>query len=564
MFGFLRWFCFLGSGGFYSHHGAMLRPVQRGKFADRRQWSLAAGEAAAALGRGLSYHNVHSDLDGHHQMRHKLVGLDHNLQSASHQFSGDSKYDDFNQIPNFDDDDEEEEDVEPPRPVGLLSLFMYSTNWDIVLVIVGCLGALINGGSLPWFSFLFGKFENKIPKESKGDKTQMMKDVEMLKSRKLWERRWHISFTMYSPSYAAIQSGDLWRSLSKGRGSYFGATGFLQESWYIAEQAISSIRTVFSFVADENLAARYGELLSNSAPLEAKIGFAKGAGIGVIYLVTYSTLALAFWYGSILLLEMRSPVVMPWLASLGLALSVAYFAQFTQGTVAATRVFDIIDRVLEIDPYNPEGRMFPSVRGKIEFPSRHDATILSSLDLVIRFRSKKTLALVGASGGGQSTIFALIKRFYDPEKEPVLFATTIRVLKTVRDRDFSRDIAVSLPSELPATAAIASETAAIAPATAAITENATKKEAVAAFVTANAHGFIHDLQQGFDTQVDNRYHTSNIHINELVQCTCSDFPASKTDSQFGAKRTQLSGEAVAQQAIDKISKGRTTVVIAQG
>lgn len=68
----------------------------------------------------------------------------------------------------------------------------------------------------------------------------------------------------------------------------------------IAEQAISSIRTVFSFVAEDVLAAKYVESLENSMPLGTKIGFAKGIGVGVIYLVTYATWALAFWYGSIL------------------------------------------------------------------------------------------------------------------------------------------------------------------------------------------------------------------------------------------------------------------------
>lgn len=69
----------------------------------------------------------------------------------------------------------------------------------------------------------------------------------------------------------------------------------------IAEQAISSIRTVFSFVAESQMAIKYSELLKNSVPVGVKIGFAKGAGMGVIYLVTYSTWALAFWYGSILI-----------------------------------------------------------------------------------------------------------------------------------------------------------------------------------------------------------------------------------------------------------------------
>lgn len=81
-------------------------------------------------------------------------------------------------------------------------------------------------------------------------------------------------------------------------------TLFLQNSYKkagsIAEQAISSIRTVFSFVAEENLAARYDAVLDELVPVGKKLGFAKGIGIGVIYLVTYSTWALAFWYGSIL------------------------------------------------------------------------------------------------------------------------------------------------------------------------------------------------------------------------------------------------------------------------
>lgn len=104
-----------------------------------------------------------------------------------------------------------------------------------------------------------------------------------------------------------------------------------------------------------------------------------------------------------------------------MALSLSYYAQFAQGTVAATRVFDIIDRVPEIDPYSTSGRTVTSGRGRIEFksvsfsyPSRPDAQILQSLNLVIP--ASKTLALVGASGGGKSTIFALIERFYDPIK----------------------------------------------------------------------------------------------------------------------------------------------------
>ncbi|PHT34109.1 hypothetical protein CQW23_25909 [Capsicum baccatum] len=45
---------------------------------------------------------------------------------------------------------DEEDDTPDPKKVGLLSLFKYSTKLDIVLLLLGCIGALINGGSLPW------------------------------------------------------------------------------------------------------------------------------------------------------------------------------------------------------------------------------------------------------------------------------------------------------------------------------------------------------------------------------------------------------------------------------
>lgn len=99
----------------------------------------------------------------------------------------------------------------------------------------------------------------------------------------------------------------------------------------------------------------------------------------------------------------------------------SYFAQFAQGTVAASRVFEIIDRVPEIDPYDGSGRTFSSVRGRIEFndvsfayPSRPDTEVLRSVSFVAP--PSKTLALVGVSGGGKSTVFALIERLYDPTR----------------------------------------------------------------------------------------------------------------------------------------------------
>lgn len=81
---------------------------------------------------------------------------------------------------DMDDEDEDDDAAGPPKNVGLFSLFRYTRNWDWLLVFIGCVGALINGGSLPWYSYLFGNLVNKLSREAKNDKGQLMKDVEQV------------------------------------------------------------------------------------------------------------------------------------------------------------------------------------------------------------------------------------------------------------------------------------------------------------------------------------------------------------------------------------------------
>ncbi|KAK7838130.1 abc transporter b family member 1 [Quercus suber] len=271
-----------------------------------------------------------------------------------------------------------------------------------------------------------------------------------------------------------------------------------------------AIVVVGAYLAEDKLTARYAELLTKSMLLGAKLGFAKGAGTGVIYLVTYSTWALAFWYGGILVargeisggaaiacffgvnvgevLDMKDTCLH---FHRGLALSLPYYAQFAQGIVAASQVFEIIDRVPEMDPYSPEGRAIKSVHRTIEFkgitfayPSSPNAQILSSLHLVIP--SHKTLALVGASGFPP---FLLLER-----GTITLDGHDLRTLQV----KWLRDQIGMLGQEPALFATSIIENVMMGK------ENATKKEAIAACVAANAHRFITDLPLGYDTQVGDR------------------------------------------------------------
>ncbi|CAN1827876.1 ABC transporter B family member 19 [Linum perenne] len=559
---------------------------------------------------------------------------------------------------NYEDDDyyeddgyyEEGEEEEATTPVGLFGLFKYSSRWDMFLLFLGCLGALINGGSLPWYSFLFGNFVNRIAKDTKD---QMMDDVQKIcvqmtalsivvmlgayleitcwrlvgdrsahriRSKYLravlrqnigffdteigtgdvmhgiasdvaqiqevmgekmahfvhqlftffcgyvvgFLRSWKVSLVVFSVTPLMMFCGIAYKAVYVGLATKEEAS--YMKAGTIAQQAISAIRTVFSFVAEDKLADKYNELLMNSVPVGAKIGFAKGAGMGVIYLVTYSTWALAFWYGAILVAkgEISGGDAIACffgvnIGGRGLALSLSYFAQFAQGTVAATRIYEIIDRVPDIDPYSSEGQILSDCRGRIEFkevifayPSRPDALIMRSMNLVIP--SSKTLALVGTSGGGKSTVFALIERFYDPNSGVITLDGYD--LKTLQVKWLRSQMGmVGQEPILFSTSIIENVLMG--------KEDATEREAMKACIAANAHDFISALPQGYDTQVGDRGTLLSGGQKQRIALARAilkdpiilllDEPTSALDPE---------SESVVQKTIDKISVGRTTVVIA--
>ncbi|RCV32767.1 hypothetical protein SETIT_7G029100v2 [Setaria italica] len=550
----------------------------------------------------------------------------------------------------YDDDDDGEIEVRIGKPVSISGLFKYSTPLDIILLVLGCVGATVNGGSLPWYSYLFGNFINKVVNS---DKAQMMKDVKQISIymvflaavvvigayleitcwRIIGERsalrirreylkavlRQEIGFfdtevstgeVMQSISSDVAQIQDVMGEKMAGFVHHvftfiFGYVVGFTKSWKIAlavfavtplmmfcgiaykaiyggltakdeasyqragsvaQQAISSIRTVFSFVMEDRLADKYAEWLNKAAPIGIKMGFAKGAGMGVIYLVTYSQWALALWYGSQLVAkgEIKGGDAIAcffgvMVGGRGLALSLSYYAQFALGTVAAGRVFEVIDRVPEIDAYDGGGRVLSALRGRIEFkdvefmyPSRPEALILYNLNLTIP--AAKMLALVGVSGGGKSTMFALIERFYDPARGTItldgqdLPSLNLRWLRSQ----------IGLVGQEPilfATSIIENVMMG--------KENATRQEAIAACTKANAHTFVLGLPDGYDTQVGDRGtqlsggQKQRIALARAIirdpRILLLDEPTSALDAE---------SEAVVQQSIDRLSAGRTVVVIA--
>ncbi|VAI87392.1 unnamed protein product [Triticum turgidum subsp. durum] len=230
----------------------------------------------------------------------------------------------------------------------------------------------------------------------------------------------------------------------------------------IAEQALSQIRIVQSFVGEQRVAQAYSAALAVAQSIGYRNGFAKGLGLGGTYFTVFCCYALLLWYGGHLVRGHHTngglaiaTMFSVMIGGLALGQSAPSMAAFAKARVAAAKIFRIIDHTPGI---TKEGVELESVTGRLElrnvefaYPSRPDTPILRRFSLSVP--AGKTIALVGSSGSGKSTVVSLIERFYDPSsgqimldgvelkdlklrwlrsqiglvsQEPALFATSIR------------------------------------------------------------------------------------------------------------------------------------------
>uniref|UniRef100_A0A8C4PE57 Bile salt export pump n=1 Tax=Dromaius novaehollandiae TaxID=8790 RepID=A0A8C4PE57_DRONO len=335
----------------------------------------------------------------------------------------------------------------------------------------------------------------------------------------------------------------------------------------VADEVLSSIRTVAAFGGEKKEVERYDKNLVFAQHWGIRKGIILGLFTGYMWLVIFLCYALAFWYGSKLVLEEDeySPgtLLQVFFGILVGALNLGQVSPcleaFATGRGAATNIFETIDKKPTIDCMSEDGYKLDKVRGEIEFhnvtfyyPSRPEVKILENLTMVIK--AGETTAFVGASGAGKSTTIQLIQRFYDPsdgmitldghdirslniqwlrsqigivEQEPVLFATTIA--ENIR---YGRD-------------------------------EATMEEIIKAAKEANAYDFIMDLPQQFDTHVGeggsqmSGGQKQRIAIARALvrnpKILLLDMATSALDNE---------SEATVQEALHKAHLGRTVVSIA--
>jgi len=202
----------------------------------------------------------------------------------------------------------------------------------------------------------------------------------------------------------------------------------------IAIQAISNIRTVRSFGTEHIEISRYSTALAEALRRSIHDAYASSLAYALTSYVELGTGVLLLWYGGTLVMDHDGRLSVGRLITFQLywnMLNNAFqslagvTADFTKASAAATRVISMMDTLPDIDP--TAGRLISrdQVQGELRlenvtfaYQMRPNSPVLKNLDLVIPRGS--VCALVGRSGGGKSTLVHLLMRFYDPQQGHIL------------------------------------------------------------------------------------------------------------------------------------------------
>nr|TKR97719.1 hypothetical protein D5086_0000210140 [Populus alba] len=285
-----------------------------------------------------------------------------------------------------------------------------------------------------------------------------------------------------------------------------------------------------------------------------KQGLMKGMVIGTIG-VTFAVWALQGWYGSTLVMHKKAKGGDVFTAGvsivyggLGLGGALINIKYFIEANIAASRIFEMIHRVVDIVSAKEPGKTMSEVKGEVEFrnidfeyPSRPGSLVLSKFNLKVM--ACQTVGLVGRSGSGKSTVINLLEKFYEPLRGHILLdGVDIKTLqlKWLRSQ-------MGLVSQEPILFATS-----IKQNICFEKEEASMEEVMEAAKAANAHNFICQLPEGYDT-LKQRISIARALLRD-PRILLLDEATSALDSQ---------SEKAVQDALNQASIGRTTIIVAR-
>jgi ATP-binding cassette subfamily B protein len=333
-----------------------------------------------------------------------------------------------------------------------------------------------------------------------------------------------------------------------------------------ASEALLSVQTVQAFTHEGPTRAAFADVTEKSFD-SAKTRIRTRAVMTVIVIfLTFAGIVGVLWIGA---RDVREGAM-----TVGELIQFVIYAVMVAGAVGALseiwgelqRAAGATERLVELlnttdavqDPVRPVALPRP-VRGEIAFrdvtfryPARPETSALNGVSLHVA--PGETVALVGPSGAGKTTILQLLMRFYDPQSGQITLDGI--ALNTMERADFRRAIAL-VPQDPVIFATSARDNIRFG------RPDATDAEVEAAARAAAAHDFLMGLPQGYDSQLGERgvmLSGGQKQRVAIARAILRDAPILLLDEATSALDAE--SERAVQAAVEKLAEGRTTLVVA--
>ncbi len=332
-----------------------------------------------------------------------------------------------------------------------------------------------------------------------------------------------------------------------------------------ASEALLSAQTVQAFTNESASRASFADVTEKSFDAARRRIAVRAAMTAIVIFLIFAGIVGVLWIGA---QDVRGGVM-----TIGeLVQFVIYSVMVAGGVGALTEVWGELqraagatERLVELlsseDTVVDPGTGISSARrlGQIAFedvtfhyPSRPGISALDGVSLSVA--PGETIALVGPSGAGKTTIIQLLQRFYDPQKGRILFDGVD--LQEMDREDFRRDIAL-VPQDPIIFANTARENIRFG------RPGATNEEVEAAAKAAAAHEFLMALPEGYDSYVGERgvmLSGGQKQRIAIARAILRDAPVLLLDEATSALDAE--SENAVQAAVQTLSEGRTTLIVA--
>ncbi len=334
----------------------------------------------------------------------------------------------------------------------------------------------------------------------------------------------------------------------------------------IVAETLGAMKVVQAFNQEKRESERFGEAVEETFNVAKKRILLRSVMTAIIILFIFGSITIVMWRGSVGVTtgSISGGTIAAFLITGGFvagafgALTEVY-GELLRGAGAASRLNELLNEKPTIaPPERPQSLPVPP-RGGLSFrnvtfryPTRLETAALKDFSLEVE--PGETVAIVGPSGGGKSTIFQLVERFYDPQ------AGSIRidgVPLTSADPAEIRKRTALVPQEGTLFSANARDNLRYGH------WSASDEDIWEAARAANAESFLRDLPQGLDTYLGEsgtRLSGGQKQRIAIARALLRDSPILLLDEATSALDAE--SEQLVQQALDRLMQSRTTLVIA--